>query len=81
MGIVRAQKSEPPEPFIEAVERTVLVIGGGATGLTSALESAKAGYKVILAEKEAELGGWAKQDVSHPARPASLRGRQGSGYR
>ena len=59
MGIIRAQKSEPPEPVIEAVERTVLVIGGGAAGLTSALESAKAGYKVILAEKEAVLGGWA----------------------
>ena len=61
MGIVRAQKSEPPEPFIEPVERTVLVIGGGAAGLSSALESAKAGYKVILAEKEAELGGWARK--------------------
>lgn len=61
MGIVRAQKSEPPEPFIEGVERTVLVLGGGAAGLTSALESAKSGYKVILAEKEAELGGWAKK--------------------
>ncbi len=61
MGIVRAKKCEPPLPVIEAVERTVLVIGGGASGLSSALESAKAGYKVILAEKEAELGGWARK--------------------
>ncbi len=61
MGIVRAQKCEPPVPAISEVERTILVIGGGATGLTSAIESAKAGYKVILAEKENELGGWAKK--------------------
>ncbi len=61
MGIVRAQKSEPPEPAIMDVEKTVLVIGGGATGLNTALESAKAGYKVILTEKEAELGGWARK--------------------
>ena len=48
MGIVRAQKSEPPVPFIEEINRTILVIGGGKAGLTSALESAKAGYDVVL---------------------------------
>jgi len=31
---------------------------GGISGLSAALESAKAGYQVILVEKEAELGGW-----------------------
>lgn len=61
MGIVRAQKSDPPEPQIEEITRTILVIGGGVTGLSSALESAAAGYDVVLLEKEAELGGWAKK--------------------
>ncbi|MFA4830549.1 MAG: FAD-dependent oxidoreductase, partial [Thermodesulfovibrionales bacterium] len=37
----------------------LLVIGGGITGLTAALEAANAGYEVVLVEKEAELGGWA----------------------
>jgi len=33
------------------------VVGGGISGLTAALEAAKAGYDVVLVEKEAELGG------------------------
>ncbi|RMD52779.1 MAG: FAD-dependent oxidoreductase [Nitrospirae bacterium] len=58
MGIVKVQKSELPTPFLTDIDKTVLVVGGGVTGMTSALESAKAGYKVVLVEKEAELGGF-----------------------
>ena len=58
MGIVRAQKTEPPEPLAEAVASKILVVGGGITGLTAALEAANAGYEVVLVEKEAELGGF-----------------------
>jgi len=35
----------------------VLVIGGGIAGITAALEAAEVGYRVILVEKEASLGG------------------------
>ena len=57
MGIVKAQKSELPEPFIaEGISSTIFVIGGGITGLTSALESAKSGNEVVLVEKQRELG-------------------------
>ncbi|MBE0428483.1 MAG: hydrogenase iron-sulfur subunit [Thermoleophilia bacterium] len=61
MGMVRAKKSELPKPQIEEINKTILVIGGGATGISSALESAAAGYDVVLVEKEAELGGWARK--------------------
>ncbi len=61
MGIVRAKASDPAEPQIEEINKTILVIGGGPTGLSSALEAANAGYEVVLIEKEAELGGWAKK--------------------
>ncbi len=61
MGIVKAQKTELPEPYKEEIVKNVLVIGGGVTGLTAALEAAKAGYDVYLVEKEAELGGWVKK--------------------
>ncbi|AGK62067.1 putative adenylylsulfate reductase-associated electron transfer protein QmoB [Archaeoglobus sulfaticallidus PM70-1] len=61
MGIVKAQKMEFPEPYKEEITKTVLVIGGGVTGLTSAIEAANAGYDVVLVEKEAELGGWVKK--------------------
>jgi quinone-modifying oxidoreductase subunit QmoB len=59
MGIVRAQKVKPPTPYTEANEQTVLVVGGGITGLTAALDVARAGQKVVLAEKESRLGGFA----------------------
>ncbi len=38
-------------------QRTILVIGGGMTGITAALEAAEAGHIVHLVEKEACLGG------------------------
>ena len=58
MGIVKAQKSAPPEPFQEEINKTILVIGGGLTGMTAAQEAAEAGYEVVLVEKEAQLGGY-----------------------
>ncbi|NLZ41113.1 MAG: CoB--CoM heterodisulfide reductase iron-sulfur subunit A family protein, partial [Comamonadaceae bacterium] len=39
--------------------RRILVVGGGVSGLTAALEAAEAGYDVLLVERESELGGWA----------------------
>jgi quinone-modifying oxidoreductase subunit QmoB len=60
MGIIRAQNTDLPEPFmLEETDKAILVIGGGITGMTSALGAAEAGYKVVLVEKNPELGGWA----------------------
>jgi quinone-modifying oxidoreductase subunit QmoA len=36
---------------------SILVIGGGITGLTAAIEAAEVGYDVLLVEKESYLGG------------------------
>ncbi len=38
--------------------KTLLVVGGGISGMTAALEAARAGYKVVLVEKTGALGGW-----------------------
>ena len=35
----------------------ILVIGGGIAGMTAAVEAAEVGYRVVLVEKEASLGG------------------------
>jgi quinone-modifying oxidoreductase, subunit QmoB len=59
MGIVRALKTEPLDTLKEEVSRTLLVVGGGVTGITAALEAAAAGYQVVLVEKEQKLGGFA----------------------
>ncbi len=57
MGVVKLQKSEAPEAAsVQGVQR-ILVIGGGWTGLTAALEAAATGYEVVLVEKSDKLGG------------------------
>jgi quinone-modifying oxidoreductase subunit QmoB len=62
MGIVKVQKGDLPEPAIlENLSRDILVVGGGITGMTAALEAANAGYKVVLVEKETQLGGFANK--------------------
>ncbi|MBE0448536.1 MAG: hydrogenase iron-sulfur subunit [Actinobacteria bacterium] len=59
MGAAKAKRIEFSEPHIEEdISKTVLVIGGGITGITAALEVAKAGYEAIIVEKEAQLGGF-----------------------
>jgi len=61
MGFVRVRDSEPLEPFAaEEISKRILVVGGGLTGMTAALEAARAGYETVLVEKEKELGGYLK---------------------
>jgi quinone-modifying oxidoreductase subunit QmoB len=61
MACTRAKKTELPNPYqLETVNKTIMVMGGGISGLTAAKEAAAAGYDVVLIEKEAELGGKAK---------------------
>jgi quinone-modifying oxidoreductase subunit QmoB len=60
MGMVRVDKIQPPEPYkLENFSRKILVIGGGVTGMSAALDAAKVGYDVTIVEKEAQLGGYA----------------------
>ncbi len=69
MSIVRVQKMEPLEALAEEISRAILVVGGGVTGITAALEAAEAGFEVILVEKQPQLGGMArsmKRDIPSP---------------
>ncbi|MFZ1202514.1 MAG: FAD-dependent oxidoreductase, partial [Desulfobacterales bacterium] len=66
MSMARIKKVNLPEPYkVESLSRRILVIGGGITGLSAALDAANAGYEVLIVEKENELGGhalnWRKQ--------------------
>ena len=70
MGVARASRSEPAEPFSEPIDKHILVVGGGITGMTAAVEAAKAAYEVCLVEKEPALGGWmAKLHKQYPKHP------------
>jgi quinone-modifying oxidoreductase subunit QmoB len=61
MGMAEAEKILPAEPFQpeEPIDKRILVMGGGVTGLSAALEVAKAGYEAVVIEKEAQAGGFA----------------------
>jgi len=48
------------------IQRKVLVAGGGPGGLEAAITAAKRGHKVILCEKESELGGILKGEQALP---------------
>jgi quinone-modifying oxidoreductase subunit QmoB len=64
MGIVRIQKMDFITPYqAEGMVKNILVVGGGLTGMTAALEAAQTGYDVILVEKENSLGGWVKKQT------------------
>ncbi len=59
-GLVKLELSTLPlgQP-VEEPCKTILVVGGGITGLTAAQDAANAGYDVVLVEKADTLGGWA----------------------
>ncbi|MDH4274600.1 MAG: FAD-dependent oxidoreductase [Gammaproteobacteria bacterium] len=62
MACVEAKFMNPPDANKAATyNRQLLVVGGGVSGLTSAIEAARAGYNVTIVEKGAELGGIAAQ--------------------
>jgi len=57
MAVAKARLLEPLEKPVIETTPSALVIGGGLSGMTSALEIADQGYEVHLVEKEQELGG------------------------
>jgi len=46
---------------IVATNQTILVVGGGISGMTAALEAAEVGKQVILIEKRPFVGGRVSQ--------------------
>jgi quinone-modifying oxidoreductase subunit QmoB len=59
MGCAELKRLKIPAGNPErAGSRRLLVVGGGVSGMTAALQAAEAGYDVLLVEREAELGGW-----------------------
>ncbi|MBW2238013.1 MAG: CoB--CoM heterodisulfide reductase iron-sulfur subunit A family protein, partial [Deltaproteobacteria bacterium] len=60
MGMAKVAKIDLPEPYqLETLSKKILVIGGGITGISAALDAAKTGYEVTIVEKESSIGGYA----------------------
>ncbi len=68
MSLLRLELGKLPVAQIEdELSSTILVVGGGKAGMESAVNSAEAGYEVLLVEKEEKLGGWlGKYKMSFP---------------
>ena len=70
MGVVKLTKGKVPSPEAVTSVQTILVLGGGWSGLNAALGAAALGSDVVLVEKEAQLGGKAVNFLkSFPLRP------------
>ena len=57
MAVANVSQAEPLTELEFDVDSTLLIIGGGVAGMTSAVEAAGQGFGVYLVEQEAELGG------------------------
>ena len=57
MAVAKARRLEPLKLNILELEKATMVVGGGVSGMTSARALARQGFKVILVEREATLGG------------------------
>ncbi len=60
MAVAKVSVQEPLPPVTVNVNPTVLVVGGGVAGLTTALGLADQGFPVHLVEKSSQLGGNAR---------------------
>ncbi|MBF0230512.1 MAG: FAD-dependent oxidoreductase [Desulfamplus sp.] len=60
MAVAKAAHVEPLHQVKLAIKKSVLVIGGGVSGMEAALGVAEQGFKAVLVEKSNELGGNAK---------------------
>jgi len=57
MAVARVTTLEPLYEHPAEIKRRGLVIGGGLSGMTAALEMGWQGYEVVLVEREKEFGG------------------------
>ncbi len=72
MAIAKASKLESLEPVQVKVGRNALVIGGGISGISSALDLANGGFNVTLVEKSPTIGGrMAQLDKTFPTMDCS----------
>ena len=59
MGVAKARYLEPLHPLSMGMNPSALVVGGGITGMVSAISLADKGFEVNLVEKTSQLGGHA----------------------
>jgi heterodisulfide reductase subunit A-like polyferredoxin len=71
MAVARAALLKPLTAKRITINKRALVIGGGIAGMTAALSLADQGFEAVLVEKEAYLGGLAR-DLTHTIEGAHI---------
>ena len=62
-----------PEKIMKNVSGSVMIIGGGITGMQSALDLANSGYYVYVLEKSSAIGGMMSQlDKTFPTNDCAM---------
>ncbi len=61
MAVASVRFRGPHSDLVLPMNKSVLVVGGGVSGMTAALNLADQGFKVVLVERMRELGGLAGQ--------------------
>lgn len=57
-GVAKTRLSTPLHPLRVDTEPATMVVGGGVAGLRAAIGLADIGLKVVIVEREPQLGGW-----------------------
>jgi len=67
MAVAKLRFNQPLFPSRVAINKRVMVIGGGVAGIQAALDCADAGLQVVLVERKASIGGkMAQLDKTFP---------------
>ena len=61
MGVGAVRLTHPLADYTLPMNKDVLVVGGGVTGMKAALSLAGRGFKVFLVERSNRLGGMARK--------------------
>jgi heterodisulfide reductase subunit A len=73
MAVVKANLLEPLQPINLPVTKSAMIIGGGISGISAALDLADMGYKVYVIEKSESIGGkMAQLDKTFPTLDCSI---------
>lgn len=73
VAVSRARLLEPQQESVIPVTDAALVIGGGITGIQTALDLADSGHLVYLVEKQPSIGGlMAQLDKTYPTMDCSI---------
>ena len=73
MAVAKANLLEPFQPINLPITKKAMIIGGGISGISAALDLADMGYKVYVVEKSESIGGkMAQLDKTFPTLDCSI---------